>query len=377
MSEVEKNYIGIKLNEEENQQDDYRKLNYNYRDIGVRLIHTNQFQSMAALIKLAQTYLKVLKKCAASQLYHPEQVENAIVHAQKMLQCVRTKEFNLKNEEQELQKEQDNLIKKQSQKRENENKAKKSTPSKKEDVAVMFQREIQSKRQRFLMLERKCRIHRNEELEMIMAANKEYSMKQKENQSEVDVEAYMASSSAVLELDGQLICMDEKQLELLLEQELGLTTEAIMQEETVPDTGIVVDELVEGDNENMPPDRKVNVDVIVDDEHEGTYLLNRDGEEIPDLSLREEESQGGSVVDIRVDDDNEGSILMVVDEDDVHAPKTMITQVTEETKLSVHESQPATEEGQATVSTGLLDVWIDEKKDVDAFINSKWLDVSL
>lgn len=78
-----------------------KSLEYNPGELSRRLVRAKTPQSVANVMALARRKIAQLEKEAASGEYDAKEVENALIHAKRMIECAQLKMHNLREEEME------------------------------------------------------------------------------------------------------------------------------------------------------------------------------------------------------------------------------------------------------------------------------------
>ena len=213
-----------------------KKLKYNSREIAMLLINAKNSQEAASIFIRARSRLADMRAAAATGQYDKTEINNAIRHADKMVNCAYQKMNNLKDEETEKRqhdKEREALSKTQ-------NKQKKS-------VAKL---ELQLKRQQ-LEMKRKRRRHRNEERAKIDEANHSYDIASGGRNQNI---SFMNTSD-------RLILLEMKKLEMKEREEKEDSVKG--ENGSTDSTGTVVDVSVSGEMDGEISVDSVGIDVSI------------------------------------------------------------------------------------------------------------------
>lgn len=158
-----------------------KKLKYNSREIPTLLLNAGNSQSAQSVLIMAVDRLAYLRSSAATGQYDKTEVSNAIIHANRMVICAKTKIRNLKEEEMEKSlndRTEDSL---------SEIRIKHKRSSRRQELKLKIQQ---------LELKKKCHKHRNEERAKINAANGAYESRK--GGKNTDLSFLNASENAIL-----------------------------------------------------------------------------------------------------------------------------------------------------------------------------------
>ncbi len=179
-----------------------KKLNYNSREIRSALMRASKSQGAGMVLSSAKSKLVSLLKCKGCGMYNESELNTAIVHARRMVQCAKLKVRHLSKEEQEQRK--------------NE----KAAQEEGKGGMERLQKEMRYQ-QRKMALERKRRMHRQLERIKMDQADEEYKNKSAQNQKEQGT----VSNTGVCDLSDlqlQKLELEMSQEEAALQMEAGM-----------------------------------------------------------------------------------------------------------------------------------------------------------
>lgn len=207
-----------------------KKLNYNPREISSQLVRAKKSNNAGVVLIRARGKLSVLYKAYASGQYNNSEVQIAIVHARRMVECSRIKVRNLKEEEILEGKNNRDKVNGEQKKR---NEIRRRVRRKEQDAKVKMaleenQRILKEKMQKQILFQKR-RIHRNYEQSKITEADLKYledqiKNNQSDNSSEYDGVSLEISMAASQMSDLQ---MAEQQIEQQVAMEVEMEYAAI------------------------------------------------------------------------------------------------------------------------------------------------------
>ncbi len=208
-----------------------KRLNYNANEISSQILRASKAQSASVALVRAKSKVGVLKRCIGTGQYDDNEVRPALLHAQRMVLVANKKVRNLREEERERS----SYKKKKLQKNlERKRELKAAVEDKKERILnekLMEQmQEIQREKRQRLEMERKSRLHRNNERGKIAEANMKYLKDQigqdYDSQYRVDISGVVcsisASAASLVGLENAAMFLDGEG-EILLESSLDMS----------------------------------------------------------------------------------------------------------------------------------------------------------
>lgn len=179
-----------------------KKLNYNSREIRSALMRASKSQSAGMVLSSAKSKLVSLLKCKGCGMYNESELNTAIVHARRMVQCAKLKVRHLSKEEQEQKKNEDT--------------------AREEGKGGMerLQKEMRYQ-QRKMALARKRRMHRQLERIKMDQADEEYKNKSAQNQREQGT-VPITGVCDLSDLELQKLELEMSQEEAALQMEAGM-----------------------------------------------------------------------------------------------------------------------------------------------------------
>lgn len=198
-----------------------KRLNYNYREISGQLMRTKKVQGASNVLARAKSKLSTLQRCATSGKYDSSEVANAIAHARKMVECAQLKSRNLKQEEQERKKHNNENV---SEERKAKSEVKRRVASKeqeiKQKICIEQLQKVQQEKSKRQEMVQKRRRHRQQEQGKISDADMKYLKK------EFEGGRYLSGSSAdsgvIMNLSAEAAALNETQIALEAQQQAEL-----------------------------------------------------------------------------------------------------------------------------------------------------------
>lgn len=215
-----------------------KQLNYNPREISDQILRAAKAESASFVLVRAKMKVGVLKRCIGTGQYDDRELFAAITHAQRMVNCAKLKVKNLKEEEQQGHK---NEQEQADNRRQKKSEIKRRVSQKEQELKQKLEQEkmqlIRKEKMHRRELIRKQKMHRSEELSKIQDADMKY-LKDKTGQSNSSQTDY---SGVSLELSSAAMGLQELQLsehamklaEQQLEQEIEMQIEMQMQAEGI------------------------------------------------------------------------------------------------------------------------------------------------
>lgn len=198
-----------------------KQLNYNPREISTAILRAKKSQSAGRVAAQAKSRLSNLMKCKGTGQYNESELNLAIAHAKRMVQCAQMKTQNLRQEERE-KKRYENEAKAELRQEKNKAKAraarKERNQEQKNNIEHMqrMQKEKQQKRE----LIRKKKFHRSQERSKLNEADLDYLKKQLRGLRE-PYSAYAGINAGVtLELSTEAMQLTEAQIEQQIERQI-------------------------------------------------------------------------------------------------------------------------------------------------------------
>lgn len=205
-----------------------KKLNYNPREISGQLVRAKKSGNASVVLIRAKGKLSVLYKAYASGQYNRNEVQTAIAHARRMVECSRLKVRNLKEEELlKGRNERDERNGEQKKKNEVRRRVKKREQDARVKMAIEeSQRVLKEKTKRQILLQKR-RMHRNEERGKINEADIKYLEDQLKNNQNESADGYTA---ATLDLSMEAAQMADLQM---IEQQIWQQVELEVEMECI------------------------------------------------------------------------------------------------------------------------------------------------
>ncbi len=201
-----------------------KKLNYNPREISSQLLRAKKSNNASVVLIRAKGKLSVLYKAYASGQYNNSEVQIAIVHARRMVECSRIKVRNLKEEEMiEGRNNRDKINGEQKKKSEIKRRVRKKERDAKVKMALEENQRVLKEKTKHQILLQKRRMHRNDEQGKVLEADLKYLEDQMKNTQSENTSGYDGVSVDISMAAAQ---MSELQImEQQIEQEAALEVE--------------------------------------------------------------------------------------------------------------------------------------------------------
>lgn len=216
-----------------------KKVNYNYREISNQLLRAKKPQGAASALSRAKSRLGTLKRYAASGQYDKKEMEAAVAHARRMVECAQLKVNNLKKEEMERKKYKQKNHTQQAQKN---GEVKRRTANKERELeqklAMEQMQKVQQEKEARLEIQRRKNNHRQQELSKINEADMKYLKSQMENNHGSDVSV---DAGVIVSLSAQAVNLklSEAQIRMQAQQEESIMSDAMAEGSiAAADTGI-------------------------------------------------------------------------------------------------------------------------------------------
>jgi hypothetical protein len=200
-----------------------KQLNYNHKEISGQILRAKKAQNAGNVLSRAKSKVAMLKRCAASGDYDSREVELALAHAKRMVNCAELKLRNLKAEEQENAKhKKEDAAEEQKQR----NEVKRRTGEKERELAQKVQSEemqkVQQEKQKRQQMVQKRRMHRNNEQSKVNEADMKYIKGYTDSYYGNTSSYYDSTSGVVLQLSTETAQLNEAQLEAEIEQQVEM-----------------------------------------------------------------------------------------------------------------------------------------------------------
>lgn len=196
-----------------------KQLNYNPREMSAAILRAKKSQSAGRVLTQTKSKLSNLMKCKASGQYNDAEVNVAIAHAKKMVQCAQMKTQNLRQEER-AKKKFENEAKADLRQEKNEEKAraarKERAQEQKSGLARMQRIQKQKSQKRELV--RKKKFHRSEEQSKVNEADFNYLKQQLRNLRNPYSSSGGASTGVTLDLSAEAAQLTDAQIEQQAQQ---------------------------------------------------------------------------------------------------------------------------------------------------------------
>lgn len=198
-----------------------KKLNYNPREISSALLRAKKSQSAGRVAVQAKNKLSSLVKCKGTGKYDEGELNMAIAHAKRMVQCAQMKTRNLRQEER-AKKQYENEAKRELRQEKNEAKARATRKEQNQEQKNKLERtqRIQKQKSRKRELMRKKKFHRSREQSEVNEADFKYLKQQIRNMREPYSTSAGSSVGVTLELSMAAAQLTEAQLNQQIEQQM-------------------------------------------------------------------------------------------------------------------------------------------------------------
>lgn len=194
-----------------------KQLNYNHREISSQILRASKARTASSVLARAKSKLSSLKRCQGTGQYNETELEYAIAHARRMVQCAAKKAQNLKEEEMmqsrlEREHNTDELVRKAEVR---QRAARKEQQLEQKLVMKEVQQNRKMKKE-WQELARKQSTNRNRERGKIHEADMKYIKAKIESMKE---QGYSSDCSEIAELQGCLSEIARQEIKLQMEQE--------------------------------------------------------------------------------------------------------------------------------------------------------------
>ncbi len=156
-----------------------RKLNYNPREISSAILRASKAQSAGRVTVLAKSKLSGLVKCKGNKQYNQGELNAAIAHAKRMVQCAQMKTQNLRQEER-MKKRHEQEGKTEQRQEKNEIKARMAREERNMEQKSRIEHMQRVEKERSLKRElmRRKKLHRSQEQGKLNEADMDYLKQQ-------------------------------------------------------------------------------------------------------------------------------------------------------------------------------------------------------
>lgn len=223
-----------------------RNLNYNPREISSAILRANKSQSAGRVVVQAKNKLTNLLKCKGSGQYNEGELNMAIAHAKRMVQCAQLKTQNLRQEERS-RKRYENEAKQELRHEKNELKARAARKEQnlEQKYGIERMQRIQRQKSEKRELIRKKKFHRSQERSKLNEADMDY-LKRQLRDLRVPYSAADANTGVVLDLSAQAMQLTEAQIEQEMAQVEGMADIAMSGISTGSAAGVSAGEAAPG-----------------------------------------------------------------------------------------------------------------------------------
>lgn len=203
-----------KITQRYSNQNKKKKLNYNPREISSAILRANKSQSAGRVAVQAKSKLINLQKCKGTGQYDEGELDLAIAHAKRMVQCAKMKTQNLRQEERS-KKRYEKEAKAELRQEKNEIKArvarKERNLEQKSNIEHMQRVQKQKSQKRELM--RKKKFHRSQEQSKLSEADMDYLKQQLRGLREPYSASRSFSAGVTVDLSAEAMQLAEVQME--------------------------------------------------------------------------------------------------------------------------------------------------------------------
>ncbi len=203
-----------KITQKSSSQNKKKKLNYNPREISSAILRANKSQSAGRVAVQAKSKLINLQKCKGTGQYDEGELNLAIAHAKRMVQCAKMKTQNLRQEERS-KKRYEKEAKAELRQEKNEIKArvarKERNLEQKSNIEHMQRVQKQKSQKRELM--RKKKFHRSQEQSKLNEADMNYLKQQLRGLREPYSASRSFSAGVAVDLSAEAMRLAEVQME--------------------------------------------------------------------------------------------------------------------------------------------------------------------
>lgn len=199
-----------------------KQLNYNPREMSAAILRAKKSQSAGRVAVQAKNKLSNLMKCKGTGQYDEGELNIAIAHAKRMVQCAQMKTRNLRQEER-AKKQYENEAK--TELRQEKNKVKSRAVRKEREQEqknnIDHMQRIQKQKRERRELIRKKKFHRSQERSKVNEADIEYLKQQMRDLREPYSTGAGAFTGATLDLSIEAMQLSEIQLEQQIAQQMA------------------------------------------------------------------------------------------------------------------------------------------------------------
>lgn len=194
-------------------QNKKKNLNYNPRELSSAILRAKKSLSAGRVTAMAQSKLISLSKCKGTGQYNEAEVNMAIAHAKRMVQCAKMKTQNLLQEERS-KKRYEREAKEELRQEKNEIKARVARKERNLEQKTKLERaqRIQKQKSQRRELMRKKKFHRSQERSKLNEADMDY-LKQQIRDLRKPYGAGPVSLAATLDLSSEAMQLAEVQME--------------------------------------------------------------------------------------------------------------------------------------------------------------------
>lgn len=194
-------------------QNKKKNLNYNPRELSSAILRAKKSLSAGRVTAMAQSKLISLSKCKGTGQYNEAEVNMAIAHAKRMVQCAKMKTQNLLQEERS-KKRYEREAKEELRQEKNEIKARVARKERNLEQKTKLERaqRIQKQKSQRRELMRKKKFHRSQERSKLNEADMDY-LKQQIRDLRKPYGAGTVSLAATLDLSSEAMQLAEVQME--------------------------------------------------------------------------------------------------------------------------------------------------------------------
>lgn len=214
MSMSVKNTNGITKIAKRTSSQNKKKLNYNPRELSSAILRAKKSLSASKVTAMAQTKLISLSKCKGTGQYDDAEVNMAIAHAKRMVQCAKLKTQNLLQEERSKKRYEEET---KAEQRQQKNQAKARIARKERDLEQKYNLEhrqwIQKQKSQKRELIRRKKFHRSQEQSKLNEADMKYLKQQLRGEREPYSASRDFSAGATLDLSTEAMQLAEVQME--------------------------------------------------------------------------------------------------------------------------------------------------------------------
>lgn len=203
-----------KITQRSSNQNKKKKLNYNPRELSLAILCAKKSLSAGRVTAMAQSKLISLSKCKGTGQYNDAEVNMAIAHAKRMVQCAKLKTQNLLQEERS-KKRFENEAKADLRREKNEIKAKVARKERNLEQETNIERiqRVQKQKSQKRELMRKKKFHRSHEQSKLNEADMDYLKQQLRGLREPYSASRSFSAGVTVDLSAEAMQLAEVQME--------------------------------------------------------------------------------------------------------------------------------------------------------------------